>query len=204
MTRGGLSTASVVAAGAVMADEEGIDAVTLAALAGRLGVKPPALYKHVDGLGDLRHRIATLAMSELGDELRGALQGKSRLDALTALFTVLRGYATQHPGRYTSTTGAEFNGPDDPLLTAATRVIGSISAVLSGYGIPPGERDHAIRSLRCMIHGFASLQAADGFQWASDPEESFAWMIRFVDAGLSAAAKQESSQRPSSRQEAGR
>lgn len=204
MPRAGLSTANVVAAGAVMADEGGIDAVTLAALADRLGVRPPALYKHVDGLGDLRHRIATLAMSEFGDELRGTLQGKSGVDALTTLFSVLRGYATRHPGRYASTTGAEFSGPDDPLLAASTRVMGSISAVLSGYGIPAGERDHAIRSLRCMIHGFASLQAANGFQWASDPEESFAWMIRFIDAGLRATAKQEGSQRPGNGQEDGR
>jgi AcrR family transcriptional regulator len=186
-----------------LADDEGIDAVTLAALAGRLGVRPPALYKHVDGLGDLRHRIATLAMSEFGDELRGALQGKSGVDALSALFTALRGYATRHPGRYASTTGAEFTGADDPLLSAAARVIGSISAVLSGYGIPPDEMDHAVRSLRCMVHGFASLQAAEGFQWGNDAEGSFDWMIRFVDTGLRAAGKQESGQRRSKRQEAG-
>jgi AcrR family transcriptional regulator len=89
--RAGLSTAEVVTAGAVMADEAGLDAVTLAALAGRLGVKPPALYKHVDGLDDLRHRIAVLAMSEFGDALRDALQGRAGLDALTALFTALGG-----------------------------------------------------------------------------------------------------------------
>jgi AcrR family transcriptional regulator len=197
--RAGLTTAEVVAAGAVMADEAGLDAVTLAALAGRLGVKPPALYKHVDGLGDLRHRIAALAMSEFGDALRDALQGRAGLDALTALFTVLRGYAARHPGRYSATTGAEFRGPDDPLLTASVRVIGSISAVLSGYGIAPGETDHAIRSLRCMIHGFASLQAADGFQWGNDPDESFDWMIRFVDAGLRAAGRQQTSRQQARR-----
>jgi len=28
------------------------------------------------------------------------------------------------------------------------------------------------------------LQAANAFQWSNDPDESFAWMIRFVDAGL--------------------
>jgi hypothetical protein len=32
-----------------------------------LGVKAPALYKHVDGIDDLRRRIATLTMTELGD-----------------------------------------------------------------------------------------------------------------------------------------
>lgn len=188
MPRAGLSTADVVAAGAVMADQRGIDAVTLTALAGQLGVRAPALYKHVDSLGDLRHRIASLAMSEFGGQLGRALEGKAGLDALTALFTALRDYATRHPGRYAATTGAEFAGPDDPLLAAATRVMGSISAVLSGYGIRPAEREHATRSLRCMVHGFASLQAANAFQWGGDAEESFAWMVSFVDAGLRAAA----------------
>jgi hypothetical protein len=49
------------------------------------------------------------------------------------------------------------------------------------------ETDHAIRALRCVIHGFALLPAANAFQWGTDPDESFAWMIRFVDAGLRAA-----------------
>ena len=186
MPRAGLNTAEVVASGAELADETGIGSVSLAALAGRLGVRAPALYKHVESIGDLQHRIATLAMTELGDALRDALQGKSGADAIQALFTTLQSYIAEHPGRYAATTGAQFQGNDDPLLAATTRVIDSIRAVLSGYGIRPDELDHAIRMLRCMIHGYALLQAANGFQWSNDPDESVAWMIRFVDAGLTA------------------
>lgn len=186
MPRVGLSTGEVVAAGATLADDIGFSAVSLAVLADRLGVKPPALYKHIDGLADLQHRIAALAMTEFGEELREALQGKSGSDALAALFTTMRSYVERHPGRYSATTGAVFRGKDDPLLVAGLRVINSIRAVLAGYGIAPGEMDHAIRAVRCSIHGFAVLQAANGFQWGNDPEDSFAWMIRFVDAGLRA------------------
>lgn len=186
MPRVGLNTAEVVAAGADLADEAGIGSVSLAALAGRLGVKAPALYKHIDGIGDLRHRIATLALAELGDALRDALQGKSGADAIDALFTVFRSYIAEHPGRYHATVGAPFQGNDDALLAAATRVIQSIRAVLSGYGIRPGELDHAIRILRCTIHGYAMLRAADAFQWSNDVDESVAWMVRFFDAGLTA------------------
>jgi AcrR family transcriptional regulator len=191
MPRVGLNTAEVVAAGAVMADEVGIGAVSLAALADRLGVRPPALYKHVDNLADLRHRIATLAMTEFGEALRDALQGRADRNALTAMFTALRGYIRDHPGRYAATVGAEFQGQDDPLFVAGVRVINAIAAVLSGYGIPPDEVDHAIRVLRCTIHGFALLHEANGFQWSSDPDESFAWMIRFIDAGLRAVGGQQ-------------
>ena len=184
MPRAGLNTSQVVTSGAELADEAGIGAVSFAALAERLGVKAPALYKHVDSIGNLQHRIATLAMTEFGDALRDALQGKSGAKAIAALFTAVQSYIDEHPGRYSATIGAQFQGPDDPLLAAATRVIDSLRAVLSSYGIPPDERDHAIRMLRCTMHGYAVLKASNAFQWSNDPDESLAWMIRFIDAGL--------------------
>ena len=186
MPRAGLSTAAVVAAGADLADEAGLAAVSLAALAGRLGVRPPALYKHVGGIGDLRHRVATLAMTELGDAVRDALQGRSGADAVAALFAALRSYVAEHPGRYDATVAEPFRGPDDPLHAAAARVVGSVRAVLSGYGVRPGDLDHAVRLLRCTVHGYAALRAANAFQWGNDPDESAAWMVRFLDAGLTA------------------
>ena len=53
MPRVDLNTSEVVVSDAELADEVGIGSVSLAALAQRLGVKAPALYKHVDGIGDL-------------------------------------------------------------------------------------------------------------------------------------------------------
>jgi hypothetical protein len=58
--------------------------------------------------------------------------------------------------------------------------------MLRGYGIGDDEMDHAIRTIRCTVHGFAALQAASGFQWSGNPDESFDWMIRFIDRGLRA------------------
>lgn len=186
MPRAGLTSRDVVTAAAALADEIGYHELTMALLAQRLGVRTPSLYKHVADLADLQHRIATLAMAELGETIREALQGRSQLDALTGLLTAVRAYVTAHPGRYAATVGAEFTGPDDPLLTASTRVITSIAAVLRGYGISDAELDHAIRTLRCTLHGYAVLHAAGGFQWSGDPDESFDWMIRFLDRGLRA------------------
>jgi AcrR family transcriptional regulator len=184
MPRVGLNTEDVVRAGAELADERGLASLTLAALAERLGVRAPALYNHVEGIADLQHRIATLAMTELGDALRDRLQGKSGIDAIGALFETLQAYVAAHPGRYGATTGAAFHGDADPLRVAAARVIDSLHAALSGYGLPAGEIDHAIRGLRCTFHGYALLQAQDGFQWPNDPAASADWMVRFIDSGL--------------------
>lgn len=187
MPRAGLTGDDVVASAAGLADEAGYASVTMGLLADRLGVRPPSLYKHVGGLADLQHRLATLAMTEFGEVIRDAVQGRAGLDALTAMLTAARAYVTAHPGRYTAATGVEFAGPDDPLLAASTRVIDTIGAVLRGYGVSDAEMNHAIRTIRCTLHGFAMLEASGGFRWDADPDESFDWMIGFIDRGLQPA-----------------
>jgi AcrR family transcriptional regulator len=184
--RAGLTRDDVVVSAAGLADEIGYSGITMGLLADRLGVRPPSLYKHVDGLADVQHRLATLALTELGEVIRDAVQGRSGRDALAALLTAVRAYVTAHPGRYTATVGAEPARPGDPLLAASTRVINSIAAVLRGYGIRESEMDHAIRTIRSTMHGFAMLEASRGFQWDADPDESFEWMIGFIDRGLRA------------------
>jgi AcrR family transcriptional regulator len=182
--RAGLNGDEVTAAAAALADEIGIHGVTMGLLAERLGVRPPSLYKHVDSLADVQRRVAALALAELGEVIRDAVQGKSGTDALTALMTTVRGYVNAHPGRYMATTGLEPDGPDDPLQAASDRVIGSLAAVLRGYGIGADDMDHALRTVRSALHGFAILEVSHGFQWDADPDESFTWLIGFVDRGL--------------------
>ena len=67
--RAGLSREAVVQAAAALADEEGLEEVTLAELASRLGVRTPSLYNHVAGLEGLRRELALLGTRELGRRL---------------------------------------------------------------------------------------------------------------------------------------
>jgi AcrR family transcriptional regulator len=182
--RAGLVPASVTEAGAVLADEVGFDRLSMGLLAERLGVKTPSLYKHVDSLSDLAHRIAVLAMIEVGDALRDATQGRAGSDALTAGAQAMRTYVKEHPGRYAAGNAARPTGPDDPLLNAADRVLASWAAMLRGYRIDPSQEIHALRMLRSMLHGFATLEVAGGFQIDTDADDSFTWMIDFIDHGL--------------------
>jgi AcrR family transcriptional regulator len=188
MPRAGLSRPDVIAAAAVLADEVGLADLTMGLLARRLGIRTPSLYKHVTDLADLRHGIAIAAMNEVGEEVRDVLQGRSGRDALTALLTTIRSYATAHPGRYAAANGTRATGPDDPLIAGGARVVASIAAALRGYGIPDAEMVHAIRTIRSTIHGFALLQQTEGFQLTENPDDTFNWMVEFIDRGLRAAA----------------
>jgi len=182
--RAGLDPASVTAAGAALADEVGLDRLSMGLLAERLGVKTPSLYKHVDNLADLVHRIAVLATIELGDALREATQGKSGSDALRAAAQAIRTYVLEHPGRYAAGTSARPRGPEDPLIAATERTLASFWAVLSGYDLEPGQEVHALRTLRSTTHGFAVLEARGAFRFDTDVDASFAWLVDVVDRGL--------------------
>jgi AcrR family transcriptional regulator len=184
--RAGLAPASVTEAGADLADEVGFDRLSMGLLAERLGVKTPSLYKHVDGLAALAHRIAVLAGNELADAIRDATQGRSGRDALVAGARAMRQYVREHPGRYAAGNAARPTGPDDPLIAAVDRVLASWAAMLHGYRLDPDRTIHAQRMLRSALHGFATLEAGGGFQIDADVEDSFTWMVAFIDQGLRA------------------
>ena len=185
MPRAGLNGGDVVAAAAGLADETGYAGLTMGLLADRLGVRTPSLYKHVGGLADLQHRLATLAMTELGEVIRDAVQG--RAGARRA------GRAADRGPRLRRRAPGPLHGhgaaPSSAARTTrcwprAPACIDSIAAVLRGYGIGEDEMDHAIRTIRSTIHGFAMLEASRGLPVDADPDESFDWMIRFIDRGL--------------------
>lgn len=186
MPRAGLDPAAVVAAGAALADEVGLAKLTMGLLAERLGVRTPSLYKHVGGQEDLTRRIAALALSEAAEAVGGAVQGYAGRDALAAAARAFRDFVLEHPGRYAATIGVEPSGPDDPLAVAGRRALDAFTAVLRGYETEEADMDHALRMLRSLCHGFATLQSANGFQWSADVDESFEWLIAFTDRGLRA------------------
>ena len=184
MPRAGLAPATVVAAGAALADEVGLARLTMGLLAERVGVRTPSLYKHVASQDDLNRRIAALALNEAADAVGGAVQGLAGPDALAAAARAFRTFVLDHPGRYAASVGVEPTGPDDPMAAAGERLLGAFTAALRGYEIAECDVNHALRLLRSLCHGFATLQSAGGFRWSTDVDESFEWLIRFADRGL--------------------
>lgn len=186
MPRVGLGPGPVTEAGAALADEVGFDRLSMSLLAERLGVRTPSLYKHVAGQADLAHRIAVLAMNELADDIRDATQGRAGRDALLAGAQAMRRYVLEHPGRYAAGNAARPAGLDDPLVPAVDRVLASWAAMLRGYRLEPDQQMHALRMLRSMLHGFATLEAIGSFQMDADVDVSFDWMLDLIDRALQA------------------
>jgi AcrR family transcriptional regulator len=183
MARAGLTPARVVSEAAALADERGVEALSLASLADRLGVRVPSLYKHVDGLGDLRRRLALQGLHELADAVTAGTVGRAGPDALRASAAAYRTYAGAHPGVYAAIQRAPM--ADDPEWTAAaSRIADVLFAVLHGYGPGDDELVHAARAVRSALHGFVTLERLGGFGLPQDVDASFDRMLDLLDAGL--------------------
>jgi AcrR family transcriptional regulator len=113
MPRAGLTTERVVDEAATMVDQVGLSQLTLAALALRLGVRQPSLYKHVEGIAGLQRGIAVQAKTELAEVLARAAVGRSRGDAIVSLAHAYRRWALDHPGRYAAAQRAPVPGDLD-------------------------------------------------------------------------------------------
>jgi AcrR family transcriptional regulator len=186
MPRARLTPLAVTEAGAALIDEVGFENFSMGLLAERLGVKTPALYKHVAGQADLVRRIAIVSMAEFADAIRDAIQGRAGSDALAAGAQAMRIYVREHPDRYAVADAARPTGPDDPLIPAVNRVVASWAAMLRGYHLDSGQEIHALRMLRSALHGFSTLEAGGGFQIDASVDDSFTWMVDFLDQGLHA------------------
>lgn len=180
MPRAGLTHERVVAEAAAVADEVGLEHLTLAAIAQRFGVTLPSLYKHVGGLAALRRDLAVLGVRELTAALSSAAVGRARSDALHAIANAYRDYAKHHPGR--SAAAVRAPDPDDAEhLAAGEAAVAVLLAVLDGYEITGEDAIDAIRSLRAVMHGFVTLEAAGGFELPRSVDATYTRLIDSLD-----------------------
>lgn len=179
-------------AAAVLADEEGLECLTLARVAERLGVRTPSLYNHLPGLSGLRREMAVLGVRELGRRLGRAAIGKSSDEAIEALADAYRAFVKERPGLYAASLPASgSSGSPDPELQAAEQeVVEVVLAVIAPYRLRGEDALHAVRGLRSALHGFATLESAGGFGLKLDVDESFHRLVRTLVEGL----RQESAQ----------
>ncbi|MFF5175339.1 TetR/AcrR family transcriptional regulator [Micromonospora sp. NPDC000089] len=183
MPRAGLTPDAVVREAARLADDVGHDKLTLAAVASRLGVALPSLYKHVRGADALHQRLAALAVGELADEMTSAAAGRAGVDALRAVAAAWRGYARRHPGRYPA--AQQVPDPTDPVHVAAGRkALDAIYAILRGYGLDGDDAVDAARIFRSGVHGFVTLEATGGFGMPRLIDRSFDQLVAALDIAL--------------------
>ncbi|WP_176082208.1 TetR/AcrR family transcriptional regulator, partial [Paraburkholderia tropica] len=85
-----------------LANRHGLESLSIGELAAALGIRPPSLYTHVDGLGAVRRLLALHGLRELEQGVARLTAGKSGPDAIRALLNGYRQFARNNPGVYSA------------------------------------------------------------------------------------------------------
>jgi len=158
---------------------DGPDALTINRLARELGIQPPSLYNHIEGLDALWRELNLLNVTTLGDRITQASIGKSGPAGIRALAHAYRSYIKEFPGLYHASLRASRNlaSPDPRLQAAEERVVQVAAAMLESFHLSGEEAVHAVRALRSMVHGFTTLEVSGGFGLPLSLDESFDRLI---------------------------
>lgn len=185
--RAGLDPQMVIQAAADIVDREGVEALTLAALATHFKVAVPSLYNHVGGMPGLQQQLALMGRRQIAQQLGRAVMGKSGDDAVIAMADAYRTYVKTHPGVYACTLHVSDESDTESRAAEAEAVEVALK-VLAHYDLRDEMAYHMVRGFRSLVHGFASLEVAGGFGMPLDLDKSFRLLVQGYVQMLSAQA----------------
>jgi AcrR family transcriptional regulator len=157
-------TAEIVAAARTILETEGREGLTMRALASRLGMQAPSLYKHVEDKDELEALLIADGFRELGAALHGALEGlvprrSPRSRRLEALARAYRAWALAHPDLYRLATEGEL--PRD-------RMPDGLEAWTAAPLVEVAGGEHRARAIWAFAHGMTILELDRRFPGGAD------------------------------------
>jgi AcrR family transcriptional regulator len=183
----------IVAAGRELLEAGGLDAVTMLAVAERVGVRAPSLYKRFADRGALVAAIGAAALGDLALKLRPPAQDPDPSTGLRGIATAFRAFALSNPRAYEllfmnlppgSRPPPELNAiASAPLLQVAERLVGAERAL------------DAARLVTAFTHGFVSMEITGAFRLGGSVDEAFRYGVDALVDALTVARDKGPSQR---------
>jgi AcrR family transcriptional regulator len=154
--------AEIVGAARDLLEAGGAEAVTMRAIAERLGIKAPSLYKHFPDKSALEAALVAAGLSEQADAFIAASRSRNPLAALAKAY---RSWAAAHPHLYVLMTSHPLERDRLPEGVEAA----AAAPIVKACG---GDADRA-RAAWAFAHGMTSLELAGRFP--PDADLDAAW-----------------------------
>lgn len=182
MARADIDKTIIIKKAAEMANEIGLEKVTLKLLANQLNIKPPSLYNHIKGLDDLRKEVMIFGWKQLEERVIEAAICVTGYDALEAMGRTFYKYATENPGIFNAMLW--YNKfQSDETQDATKRFFSVIYKIFSTLNISQKNCDHLIRTYRAFLEGYALLVNNKAFGHPLSIEDSFEISLQVLKAG---------------------
>lgn len=169
---------AIVEAARTILEEDGLDAITMASVGDRVGVRGPSLYKHVRDRSALVKAVAEAVVADLARTISGATTtGDPRAD-LRAIAHAYRAFVQAQPNGYALLFGglpADARPDPSTLADVARPLVASFAALVGEERALP-----AARTFVAWAHGFVSMELAGAFRLGGDLDEAYSAGIETI------------------------
>jgi AcrR family transcriptional regulator len=163
------STDAVVAAGRALLERDGLEALTMLAVAQAVGVRAPSLYKRVASRDALVGLITDQVALELAGEIDEVIDGGDPAADLRALASAFRDFALRNPATYPLLFDPRHGGVSETARDASVGAVRRVVERLVG-------RDRELPASRMVVawaNGFVTMELAGAFQLGGDLDEAW-------------------------------
>ncbi|MEO3791316.1 TetR/AcrR family transcriptional regulator C-terminal domain-containing protein [Nonomuraea sp. B10E15] len=176
----GITRERIVAAALELLNDKGMDALTVRALASRLGVGAPALYWHVRNKQELLDEMSTFVMRRVIHALSEIDPGADWRDAMAAYARVLRSEYLKYRDGARIFSGTRFSEPE--VVKEKEPWLGRLTA--AGFSL--AEADDALDLITAFVVGFVIEEQERNRPAGDDPDryslaERDAWLGEGAD-----------------------
>lgn len=175
--------AAIVAAGRALVEEHGVDGLTMQAVAERVGVRAPSLYKHVRD----RRALLALVIGAALDDLTARLEATAGIvdprERLARQADEVRRFAHEQPVGFGLVFTAHGAPRPDPAATArgAAPLLDAVREIVGP--------DHALdgaRLLTAWVTGFLAMELGGAFRLGDEVDAAWTWGLARIVAALGA------------------
>ena len=183
MARMGLDKDIIIYRAAQLANNVGLDNITLKALANDLNIQPPSLYNHISGLDDLKKELMLYGWLQMEDQILEAVAGISGYNAIEVMCRTVFEYATTNPGVFNAMVW--YNKfENDETNNATKKLFPVVLKVFSSLNISQEDSDHLVRTFRSFLEGFALLVNHNAFGNPISINDSFELSLKVLMSGM--------------------
>ena len=171
------SLEAIVAAASDLLEREGIAALTMNAVAQRVGVRAPSLYKRVESRDRLIQLVAEATLTELTSRL-----GEN--DGIAEIANGLRAFGHERPAAFQLVLTP---APGTPSAVVSFS-LAATAAILRAAGELAGEQ-HALEAARTVVAwttGFISMELNGNFQLGGDVDSAWEFGVERITAAITA------------------
>jgi AcrR family transcriptional regulator len=176
------SLEAIVEAARDILESQGLAQLTMQAVADRVGVRAPSLYKRVRNRDALVRLVIEATLLDLEKHLHAVPAAPDPREQLADLLRALRAFAHARPAAYHlifASTPAPTR-PDPDLLARAAAPVLQTAADLAG----PAQALEAARTITAWAYGFISMELAAAFNLGGDVDSAFEYGLTHLATAL--------------------